>query len=223
MDLLNTMFHGIEVLLLALGLYFALRRFGLRRAARTFLRVKIDATAIKEVGNLLLVSIVVGLENRGQTRISARTRRDIKRRSDFLYDDRWDRCRHAGTFKIRRVLDKPGQIVFDWYLLPPIDKASFPGGSGGHQEADFEQINYLLEYQDPKTMFRDVDFWLEPNEIYEHQIMVWLPPGTYAMKAYFLGRVIKYREDEYWSCTKLFDFRKPKGNVSNVNASPVAV
>src|SRR6266852_3840711 len=72
-------------------------------------------------------------------------------------------------------------------------------------DADLEQINYLGEFQDPETHFRDVDFWLEPRESYDQPVFLWLRPGIYAAKAYFLGPRRKHQEDEYWSCQTLFN------------------
>jgi hypothetical protein len=37
--------------------------------------------------------------------------------------------------------------------------------------------------------------------------MVWMKPGVYIIKAYFLGKMLKYDEEEYWSCSRLFDLR----------------
>jgi hypothetical protein len=201
----------LTLLTLALGLYFAIHRFGLKRERFTFADLTLNTTVLKSVESLLLVSISVLIKNKGQTRISARRHQDINiKDSDFLYDDRWDRCKHAGTLKIRQVEDKNQAELFDWYSLKPIKNVRILEGDDEYTDGDFEQINYLYDFQDPKIQYKDNDFWLEPNETYEAQIMIWLPPGTYAMKAYFLGKMIKYQEEEYWSSTNLFDLRANK-------------
>jgi hypothetical protein len=180
--------------ILAFGLFFAIYRFGLNRENCTFLNLNIEANVIKHIGDLLLVSINVQLENKGQIRITARRYDDIKNNeSDFLYKDDIDECKHAGTLKIRSVTNENSEKIFDWYSL---------------KSSDYEQINYLFDYQDPKIDFKDVDYWLEPNELYTQQITLWIKPGTYFLKAYFLGKLQKYHEDEYWSCTKIVDFKK---------------
>jgi hypothetical protein len=35
-------------------------------------------------------------------------------------------------------------------------------------------------------------------------VFVWLRPGIYAAKAFFLGELSQYREEEYWSSTIIF-------------------
>jgi hypothetical protein len=67
------------------------------------------------------------------------------------------------------------------------------------QVRDLEQINYLDDYQDPEGGFKEVHFWLEPKESYELLVTVWLPPGTYAAKAVFLGKEQSHANEEYWS------------------------
>ena len=69
---------------------------------------------------------------------------------------------------------------------------------------DLEQINYLGEYQDPAVNYRDVDFWLEPHETYDQTVPLWLLPGEYAAKAYFLGRKAEHGEEEFWTGTLVF-------------------
>ena len=155
-----------------------------------------------------MVSVIVHLENKGQTRISARRYQDIKSgKSDFLYYDELDQCKHAGTLKIRRVPEKHKSELFDWYSLQPITKVNLLEYGRESREGDLEQINYLNEYQDPEMDFKDVDFWMEPNEKYDLQIMISLQPATYVMKAYFLGDLTKYQDEEYWSYTRLFDLK----------------
>jgi len=172
----------------------------------TFLNLSIDVKIINQIGDLLLVSIVIGLENMGKTRISARRRENLKnKRAAFLYGDydEWDRLKHAGTLKIRRVPDSLNVNIFDWYSLSPItDIQSLKDGR--QFISDFEQINYLDEYEDPFSNYQDVIFWIEPKESYYPQVMVCLKPGTYVLKAVFLGKITEPpEEEEYWPCTKM--------------------
>jgi hypothetical protein len=133
-----------------------------RREKFTFLNLSLNAKVINNLGELVLVSIVVGLKNMGKTRISARTRKNIVNKpAAFLYEEygEWDRCKHAGTLKIRKVPDNLNVDLFDWYSLPQItNKLILKDGKQG--ESDFEQINYLEEYEDPYTKYRDVSFWI---------------------------------------------------------------
>lgn len=193
-DIIQVAVSILTLIILALGLFLAIYRFGLNREKHSFLNLNIEANIIKQIKSLLLVSINIQLENKGLTRIMARRYDVIKNNENgFLYKDEIDECKHAGTLKIRSVTDENREIIFDFCSLQP---------------NEFEQINYLDEYQDPKTNFKDVDYWLEPKESSNQQITLWIKPGTYIIKAYFLGKLIKYREDEYWSCTKIVDLKK---------------
>lgn len=62
----------LTLLTLVSGLYFAIRRFGLKRERFTFLRMAISATSVYGTGDLVLVVLTVHLENKGDTRINAR-------------------------------------------------------------------------------------------------------------------------------------------------------
>ncbi|MGD0309876.1 MAG: hypothetical protein ABSC02_11365, partial [Acidobacteriota bacterium] len=124
----------------------------------------------------------------------------------YLYKEGLDACLHAGTLKIRAVPQEKKPLLFDWYSLPALRVITrlVPEDHLVVSEADLEQINYLDEFQDPETNYREVDFWLEPHESYDLVIPVWLRPGIYAAKAFFLGPVTKHGEEEYWSCQTLF-------------------
>lgn len=199
-----------EAIIAAIALVWGFLLFGWKREKYSFLILNLNAKVIKQVDNLLLVSIIVHLENKGQTRITARRRKDVdKEKNDPLYKEDADQCKHAGTLKIRSVPDKSQIELFDWYSLQQIADTSILKDPES-KKGDLEQINYLNEFEDPEARYIDVDFWLEPNETYDLQIMVWLQPGTYAMKAYFLGEHVEYREEEYWSATRLFDFKVNK-------------
>jgi len=198
---------ALTFLTLALTAFLAVRRFGLQRESATFLRVLVTAREVVKLDDLTLVALSVKLDNLGQTRIDARTRpRDSK---GFLYDDGWDRFRHAGTLAIRPITHVKEPLLLDWYSLPvlPIqatlsaDVESY--GQVVLRDRDLEQINYLDEYQDPEENFAEVHFWLEPRESYELLVTVWLPAGTYAAKAVFLGMEARHQDEEYWShvCT----------------------
>jgi hypothetical protein len=177
-----------------------------RREKFTFLNLSLNAKIINQIGDLLLVSIVVLLKNMGKTRISARTRKDIiDKHSGFLYGkyDEWDKCKHAGTLKIRKVPDSLNVDLFDWYSLPAITNIQSLK-DGNQYESDFEQINYLEEYEDHITQYQDVYFWIEPKEAYHQEIMVYLKPGIYVLKAVFLVKETEPpNEEEYWSCKKV--------------------
>jgi len=195
----------LTLLTLAWGLYFAIRRFGLKRERFSFLRLTLDAKVVRDAGDLVLVVITVHIENKGDTRISARRGRIEE--DSYLYNIEPDVCRHAGTLKIRRVSGKTEPLLFDWYSLPTLRAKTrlVPANKVVEADSDLEQINYLDEFQDPDTDFRDVDFWLEPRESYDQPVFAWLRPGIYAAKAYFLGPRRKHQEDEYWSCQTLFN------------------
>jgi hypothetical protein len=200
----------LTLLTLASGLYLAAVRFGLKRERATFLRVSIHTSIVAHNNLLALVNVVVCLENKGDTRINARTHRDLEKPSKFLYDDTWDQCEHAGTLKLRPIPLRDAPRVFDWYALAtaPATIERCTVADQPHQVAcrpgDLEQINYLGEYQDPKVDFTDVDFWLEPRETYELSVPMWLLPGAYAAKATFLGQRTEPREEEFWTSTHVF-------------------
>lgn len=102
-------------------------------------------------------------------------------------------------------------LLFDWYSLSPLRAAThlFPRDQLVVAETDLDQINYLDPFQDPDVDYREVDFWLEPRESYDLTVSVWLRPGVYAAKAFFLGPMTKRHEEEYWSCQTLFTADAP--------------
>ena len=73
------------------GLYFGYKRFGLKREQFTFLDVAVRAKPIHSVQDLVLVSLTVHLENKRDTRITARRSRN----NDNLSDEPLDICRHV--------------------------------------------------------------------------------------------------------------------------------
>jgi len=190
-------------LILATGLFYAILRFGLKRERFSFLNLTLDAKVMHDAGEVKLVSIVISLENRGDTRIKARRKREAK---EFLYDDGWDQCMHAGTLKIRPIPIEKEPLFFEWYSLKPMKaKISRRHTEGVNTtEENLEQINYLNEFEDPKVDYREVDFWLEPKESYIGGLPIWLRPGMYCAKVFFLGPRKKYQDDEYWSHTMIF-------------------
>jgi hypothetical protein len=206
----------VTLLATASTLYLAIVRFGLKRERATFLRITVDAAVTAHSGVMALVSVVVRLENKGDTRINARTQKSLKHAAPFLYDDNWDQCEHAGTLKVRSIPTRQAAWTFDWYALPALagtlERCTVQDRP--HQVAprlgDFEQINYLGEYQDPAGNYQNVDFWLEPHETYDLVVPLWLPPGAYAIKAFFFGQRVEHGEEELWSCTNLL-------NISPVN------
>ncbi|MEW6564340.1 MAG: hypothetical protein AB1404_02440 [Spirochaetota bacterium] len=179
----------------------------IRRERFTFLGLSIDTKIINQVNGIALVSITVTLENKGKTRIEARRKehlpKDLKNKyAPFLYSDDYDQCKHAGTLKIRQIPDNINVNLFDWYSLDPLPNMQILK-DGLQSESDFEQINYLDEYEYPPK-YEEVIFWIEPNESYSQQVMVCLPQGIYVLKAFFLGKETKSpKEDEYWSRTKI--------------------
>jgi len=198
----------LTLVTLASGLYFALRRFGLKRERFTCLRMAIDARSICEARDLVLVALTVHLENKGDNRINARHQRG---KDGYLYSVRPDVCLHAGTLKIRAVPQETEPVLFDWYSLPPLRVTTrlVPEDQLVVAEADLEQINYLDQFQDPEAGYKEVDFWLEPRDSYDPTVSAWLRPGVYAAKAIFLGPMSKHGEEEYWSCHSLFTVGAP--------------
>jgi hypothetical protein len=200
----------LTLLTLGSGLYFAVVRFGLKRERATFLRINIDTVIVSHAKAVALVQLVVRLENKGDTRINARRLEDLDAPAKFLYDDTWDQCEHAGTLKVRAVPARESTWILDWYALSAMSATveRCTVADTPHHVAprvgDLEQINYLSEYQDPAVNYRNVDFWLEPHESYDQTVPLWLLPGEYAAKAYFLGRRAEHGEEEFWTCTLLF-------------------
>ena len=193
-------------------LCLAILRFWLKRERRTFLDLGLSASVIKEAEGSLLVAVTVHLENKGQTRISAGLHNE---RDPFLYQDDGDECKHAGTLKLHRVSDKCGPLVFDWYSLEPMTGAAILEDGEEKESADFEQINYIAESDAPEVHYHEVSFRLEPNQAYDFLVPVWLRPGTYAMKAYYIGGITKHGEEEYWSCLGLFHFQASQMTPAN--------
>lgn len=195
----------LTLLTLGCGLYFVIRRFGLKRERFASLKIAIDTRVIHVSGEAQLVSVIIRLENKRETRISARRR---GRADGFLYNERggWDQCVHAGTLKIRAVPIEKEPLLFDWYSLKPMSARILHASGEGTKatEEDLEQINYLAEFQDPVENYKEVDFWLEPKESYDLLVPIWLRPGIYAAKALFLGPMTKHQEADYWSHTMLF-------------------
>lgn len=187
---------------LTASLLFAIRRFGLRRESHTFMRITAEAKTVRAYRGLALVSITVHLENKGATQIRARR---ADRSEGWLYkvEGDPDQCRHAGTLKIRKVPRKTRPVLFDWYSLKPLRVRADSEGFD-QIEPGLEQINYLDEFQDPQGGFKDVHFWIEPHETYDPLVYVWLEPGVYVAKAFFLGAKTKHQDEEYWSCQTVF-------------------
>lgn len=199
--------QGIGTVVGALGVVvgggWALNRYYEEREHFTFLRMAVDARSIYDRADLVPVAITVHLENKGDTRIDARRERG---EDGYVYNVVPDTCLHAGTLKIRTVPQEKEPILFNWYSLPALRviSRSVPGDRLVVSESDLEQVNYLDEFQDPKTGYKEVDFWLEPRESYDLMITAWLRPGVYAAKAFFLGPMTKHTEEEYWSCQTVF-------------------
>ena len=205
-DSVHKFFQIIAVIGVLYGIYIAREKWLVERERFrffTFLKLGLDEDIIQEQDNLSLVAINIHLENTGWKRISARRYKDLKgKETNFLYNDNFDQCKHAGTLKIRKMPDNYKAGLFDWYSLIPINNVDV-SKDGKQFQSDLEQLNFLEEFEDPLTNYHDVDFWLEPSESYHQQIMIWLPKGVYVVKAYFLGNLIKYEEEEYWSSTKI--------------------
>ncbi len=195
----------LTLMTLAVGIYFAIRRFGLKRERFAFATLSIGTESILEGEDLVLVVINVHLENRGDTRINARRRSG---RDDCIYSEGPDKCLHAGTLKIRAVPSYNAPTLFDWYSLEPLQVLEAtrlePKEPLRFSPIDLEQVNYLDEFQDPTTDYREVDFWAEPHESYDLTIPLWLHPGIYAAKAFFLGPESGHGEEEYWSYWTIF-------------------
>ena len=189
----------LTLLTLVSGLVFAIYRFGLS----TSLKLTIKAKTVWGAGDVVLTAIRVHLENKGNRRIKARTGR--KSEQARLYDIPPDICFHAGTLKIRPVPEESSPLLFDWYSLQPLGtkERHMPKVELVTEETDLEQINYLDEFQNPKD-FLNVHFWIEPGEAYGQSVFLWLRPGIYAAKAYFLGPKTWHRGEEYWSTQIIF-------------------
>jgi hypothetical protein len=192
-----------QIAALTIGGIWALNRFAITRASRTFLEMSVGAKVVGGGSDNLLVQVVIRLKNIGASRINARK----GHKGAFLYDDGWDQCQHAGTLKVRSVQARSAPALFDWYGLQAIDaslRLAAPFDAPNHiaeQTGTLEQINYLADFQDPVGGFEDADFWLEPNETYELTVPLWLSSGHYALKAFFLGEERGHGEEEYWSQT----------------------
>ncbi len=198
----------LTVLALASGVFLGVRRFGLKREGYAFLSLSLSAKNVHDLGDVVLISLTVHVENKGDTRINARCKRD---KNGWLYNEPLDLCRHAGTLKVRPVPQEKEPLFFDWYSLLPIKmRVRFvPKDKLVIEESDLEQINYLRECQDPELSYNEADFWLEPHESYNQTVFLWLHPGIYAAKAFFLGPKKKHQEEDYWSCQTIFTVGDP--------------
>jgi hypothetical protein len=216
MELIHTIASAIVIVTFFWGIW----RFVIFRERYSFLHVAVSATTISHSGLLALVLVVVRIENRGNIRINARTTgRSAK---GFLYDDGWDQCEHAGTLKIRRIPESKRLQHFNWYSLTPIllpYSLEIPETPDGKPQCDLEQINFLDEYQDPELEYRETHFWLEPKESYELSVSLWLPSGSYAAKAFFLGRERTHKEEEYWTHTTMFSVSRPGSKRAAVHGA----
>jgi hypothetical protein len=205
---LDFVLRALTFVVIASTAVLAIRRFGLQRETATFLRILVSAREVAAQADLHLIAITVKLDNLGQTKIDART--GGRDHSGYMYDDSWDRFRHAGTLQIRQVASPQRSQLFDWYSLPPLSVEAVISASASAdgritpQSSDLDQINYLDDYQDPEGGFVDTDFWLEPRESYELVVPVWLPKGSYVAKAVFLGSVTECKNEEYWSHAYFF-------------------
>jgi len=202
-DYIDLIVSILTLLTLASGLYFAIRRFGLKRERFTFLRLAVTASTIYQTTRVALVTITVQLDNKGDTRINARRAHG---EDGYLYNDGPDICLHAGTLKIRAIPDETNPLLFDWYTLSPLRLSTrlTPVEDIVISDINLEQINYLDEYQDPTVEYNEVDFWIEPHESYTLTVPIWLTAGVYAAKAFFLGSERKHGEEEYWSGLTIF-------------------
>jgi hypothetical protein len=209
----------LTLVTLATGLGWGILRFGLNRESFTFVRMTVEAKPVDDDGELVLVAVTIHLENKGDTRVDART---IRGESGYLYDVGPDKCLHAGTLKIRAIPREKKPLLFDWYSLSPLHVATrlMPEEQIIVAQADLEQVNYLDEFQDPDTDYKEVDFWLEPHESYDLVVPVWLHPGVYMAKAFFLGPMTKHREEEYWSCQTVFTVGAKLGQRARAADAP---
>ena len=198
-ELVVSIFTAVSIVV---TLFYAILRFGIKRELHTFMRISADAKTVGTDNELALVSVTVHLENKGGTRINARRGHGT---DGWLYKKPGDpdQCHHAGTLKIRQVPSGIQPLIFDWYSLPRLHVAAHSDAVHG-KEVELEQINYLDEFQDPEGKFKDVHFWLEPRESYDLPVYVWLRPGIYVAKAFFLGAKTRRNDEEYWSCRAIF-------------------
>ena len=178
-------------------------------AERTALFLDINSKIITRLDNLVLIVVNVKLKNSGVKRIYARQYRDVDRNSKYLFisEEGVDLCKYAGTLKIRRIPIIYNDVkLIDWYSLERITDQLIVKDFEVYL-GDFEQINYLDEFGIPTLEGgdRDVNFFIEANESYNQQVVVRVPPGLYAIKAYFLGKHQAKYYDEYWSCTKILN------------------
>lgn len=204
----------LNLLVLAGGLWFAIWRFGLKRERYSFLNLSIEPKILPGVGEVKLVSLVIRLENIGETKITART----ERIDGFLYSDDLDKCMHAGTLQIRPIPNAAEPLGFDWYSLSPIDSKilKIENGHVNTIRENLEQINFLGEYEDPNLHFKEVDFWIEPKETCVLHVPVWLRPGNYSAKAFFLGTNKSRHNDDFWSHTIIFQV--PVNSPPNIDS-----
>src|SRR5262249_46925652 len=89
-----------EALVPVAALAWAVWRLGINRGRFTFLDLDLSASVLHATEKLLLVSVTVRLQNRGQTKIQARTRQQLAGDKTFVHAEQADACKHAGTLKI---------------------------------------------------------------------------------------------------------------------------
>jgi len=187
---------------LLLGAWIAYKRL-IEDVKKTALMLDINSEIITNINKLVVIAVNIKLKNSGAKRINARMYTEVDRKRGCLFvSEGVDVCCYAGTLKIRRVPDFYNDVkLIDWYFLERItDQLIIKDWKACL--GNFEQINYLDEFG-LEGSDRDVNFFIEANEQYNQQVVVMLPPGLYAIKAFFLGEYRAGKHEEYWSCTKI--------------------
>lgn len=180
-------------------------------------RVTTDAAVIASNDNAALVTITVCLVNRGDRRILPRKGSNRWPPGPYVFDDDRVKCAHAGTLKVRAIGPQAGTVV-SWHDLPPLPAltgtSDGPGwvGEGSALSVDLDQIDYLEDYRDSLGRRGGEPLSLEPNSFHKAAVSLWLPLGTYAVRAYFVAQVDGAGLRLFRSPTELLDVRSVSGS-----------
>lgn len=187
---------GVIVMLAAIiGGLWALRRYWIERTDEAAIELGVDYTCAP-LGQEHLVVLDVTISNKGHTRIQAKFE---KTPTGYAFDDTVEQLRHSGSLQFRSVSPSSPPGHLDWFearhLLQPV--------------SGVDEINLLTEYEDP-TKGNQVDFWMEPGEVYHLEAAVVLSTGLYLAKVAFVGA---RGDDNFWSRLHFIQVPQPDPHV----------
>jgi hypothetical protein len=137
-----------------------------------------------------LVFLSVMLKNVGKTKIQAKR----EKTNGLAFQDKGETLAHACSLQVKRVRPRahmPHRCL-DWFKSDSLEAV-----------ANLPEVNLLSEYENPDQN-DEIDFWMEPGEVYELGKALVLGPGIYIGKITF---VASKSDEDFW--TRIVQFSVP--------------